>query len=179
MYEYGKSDSSIVPQKSSNKGGDASPPAEKAEGRGLTKGNSLQQTRCRTQGRDSLPSVVQRIRQAAAGDKTLRFTSLWHHVYEVERLREAYDGIKHQAAPGVDGQTWQEYGEELEMNLQRLSERLRCGGYRAKPVKRVYIPKPDGRQRPIGITSLEDKIVQRATTTVLNAIYETDFKGFS
>jgi len=179
MHEQGKSDSPIVPQKPSNNGGEVVPPAEKAEGRGLTKGNSLQQTRYRTQGRESLPNALQRIRQAAAGDKTLRFTSLWHHVYDIERLREAYHSLKHQAAPGVDGQTWQEYGEELETNLQGLSDRLRCGGYRAKPVKRVYIPKLDGRQRPIGITTLEDKIVQRATTTVLNAIYETDFKGFS
>ncbi|MEJ2705814.1 MAG: hypothetical protein P8Z79_25530, partial [Sedimentisphaerales bacterium] len=130
-------------------------------GRGLTKGNSFQQTRCRTQGRDSLPNALQWIRQAAAGNKTLRFTSLWHHVYDVERLREAYYSLKHQAAPGVDGQTWQEYGRELGTNLQELSERLRRGGYRAKPVRRVYIPKPDGRQRPIGITTLEDKIVQR------------------
>lgn len=179
MYGHGKSDSSIVPQKSSNNGGYVSPLAEKAEGRGLTKGNSFQQTRCRTQSRDSLQSALQRIRQAAAGDKTLRFTSLWHHVYDVERLREAYYRIKRQASPGVDGQTWREYGEDLEINLQDLSERLRRGGYRAKPVKRVYIPKPDGRQRPIGITTLEDKIVQRATTTVLNAIFEVDFKGFS
>ena len=144
MHEQGKSDSSIVPQKSSNNGGYAVPSAEKAEGRGLTKGNSLQQTRCRTQSRDSLQSALQRIRQAATGDKTLRFTSLWHHVYDVEHLREAYYSLKHQAAPGVDGQTWQEYGEELETNLQALSKRLRQGGYRAKPVKRVYIPKPDG-----------------------------------
>lgn len=178
-HDHGRSDSPIVPPKSSNKGGSTAPSAEKAEGRGLTKGNSLQQTRCRTQGRESLPSALQRIRQAAAGDKTLRFTSLWHHVYDIERLREAYHSLKHQAAPGVDGQTWQEYGEELETNLQRLSDQLRRGRYRAKPVKRVYIPKPDGRQRPIGITALEDKIVQRATTTVLNAIYETNFKGFS
>jgi group II intron reverse transcriptase/maturase len=179
MYEYGKSDSSIVPRKPSNNGDDISSLAEKAEGRGLTKGNPLQHTRCRTQGRESLQDALQRIRQAAAGDKTLRFTSLWHHVYDVDRLRQEYYSIKRQACPGVDGQTWKEYGEGLEMRLRDLSNRLRRGGYRAKPVKRVYIPKADGRRRPIGITTIEDKIVQRATTTVLNAIYEVDFKGFS
>ena len=126
-----------------------------------------------------MQSALGRIRQAAAGDKKLRFTSLWHHVYNIERLREEYFNIKQQASAGIDDQTWQEYGEGLEGNLRDLSNRLRRGAYRAKPVKRVYIPKPDGRQRPIGITTIEDKIVQRATTTVLNAIYEGDFKGFS
>jgi len=179
MYEHGKSDSPIVPEKLSNNGCDASQPAERAEGRGLTKGNLFQQTKCRTQGRESLQSALERIRQAAAGDKKLRFTSLWHHVYNVERLREEYFSIKRQATAGVDGQTWQEYGEGLEDNLQDLSNRLKAGAYRAKPVKRVYIPKPDGRQRPIGITTIEDKVVQRATTMVLNAVYEADFKGFS
>ena len=115
----------------------------------------------------------------AAGDKKLRFTSLWHHVYNIERLREEYFNIKRQASAGIDDRTWQEYGEGLEDNLRDLSNRLRQGAYRAKPVKRVYIPKPDGRQRPIGITTIEDKIVQRATTMVLNSIYEADFKGFS
>jgi RNA-directed DNA polymerase len=97
----------------------------------------------------------------------------------VARLREAYLGLKRKAAPGVDRVTWQSYGEELEANLQDLSERLRGGAYRAKPVKRAYIPKPDGRQRPLGVTALEDKIVQRATVEVLNAVYEVDFLGFS
>jgi retron-type reverse transcriptase len=100
-------------------------------------------------------------------------------VYQVERLRWAYFRLKRRAAPGVDGRTWQEYGESLEENLQDLSERLRGGAYRAKPVKRTHIPKEDGRQRPIGITALEDKIVQRAVVDVLGSIYETDFKGFS
>lgn len=179
MYEHGKSDNPIVPVKFSNNGCDVSQPAERVEGRGLTKGNSFQQTKCRTQSRESLQSALERIRQAAAGDKKLRFTSLWHHVYNVERLREEYFNIKRQASAGVDDQTWQEYGKDLEENLQDLSNRLKRGAYRAKPVKRVYIPKPDGRKRPIGITAIEDKIVQRATTTVLNAVYEADFKGFS
>jgi group II intron reverse transcriptase/maturase len=100
-------------------------------------------------------------------------------VYNPNTLREAYFGLKRDAAAGVDGKTWRGYGEELEENLRDLSERLKRGAYRAKPVRRTFIPKPDGRQRPLGVTSLEDKIVQRATVTVLNAIYETDFLGFS
>jgi group II intron reverse transcriptase/maturase len=109
----------------------------------------------------------------------MRFTSLWHHVYSLEALGNAYHNLKRDAAPGVDGQTWREYGLELEDNLRDLSDRLKRGAYRAKPVKRTYIPKSDGRQRPLGVTTLEDKIVQRATTAVLNEIYETDFMGFS
>ena len=179
MYEHGKSDNPIVPKKFSNNGCDASQLAERIEGRGLTKGNSFQKAKCRTQSRESLQSALERIRQAAAGDNKLRFTSLWHHVYNIERLREEYFNIKRQASAGVDDKTWQEYGEGLEDNLQDLSNRLKGGAYRAKPVKRVYIPKPNGRKRPIGITTIEDKIVQRATTTVLDAVYEADFKGFS
>ena len=106
-------------------------------------------------------------------------TSLWHHVYDVDRLREAYFASNHKGAAGVDGETWRSYGEELEANLQSLSERLRKGSYRAKPVKRHYIPKADGKQRPIGIPVLEDKIAQRATVEVLNSVYECHFKGFS
>ena len=109
----------------------------------------------------------------------MRFTSLWHHVYDVGRLREAYFAIRRNASAGVDGQTWQSYGEDLEGNLRDLSERLARGTYRARPVKRVYIPKADGKQRPIGIPVLEDKIVQRATVAVLSAVCETDFLGFS
>jgi len=183
----GKSDGPIVPKKPANKGGagrldrshPSGPTAEQAEGRGPAKGNSLRQTRDRTQSRESLQSALERIRQAAAEDKQQRFTALWHHVYEVERLREEYFRLRPQAAAGVDGQTWQMYGRDLESNLQALSERLRRGAYRAKPVKRVYIPKSDGRQRPIGIPVLEDKIVQRAVVSVLQAVYETDFLGFS
>ena len=127
----------------------------------------------------NLPNAMERIRQAACRDKQLRFTTLWHHVYDIEYLRGAYFSLKRNAAPGVDGETWRHYGEQLEENLQDLSDRLKRGAYRAKPVKRAYIPKPDGRQRPLGVTTLEDKIVQRATVEVLNAIYETDFLGFS
>jgi len=124
-------------------------------------------------------SAWDRIRQAAKTDKGRRFTALLHHVYDIETLREAYFGLKRDAAPGVDGETWQAYGEHLENNLVDLSERLRRGAYRAKPVRRVLIPKPDGRQRPLGVTTLEDKLVQRALATVLNCIYEVDFLGFS
>jgi RNA-directed DNA polymerase len=109
----------------------------------------------------------------------LRFTALLRHIYNLDTLRMAYFSLKKEAAPGVDGETWRHYGEELEGNLQDLSERLKRGAYRAKPVRRVYIPKADGRQRPLGVTALEDKIVQRAAVEVLNAIYETDFLGFS
>ena len=127
----------------------------------------------------NLPNAMERIRQAASRDKRLRFTTLWHHVYNIEHLRKAYFSLKRNAAPGVDGETWRHYGENLEENLQDLSGRLKRGAYRAKPVKRAYIPKADGRQRPLGVTVLEDKTAQRSTVEVLNAIYETDFLGFS
>jgi RNA-directed DNA polymerase len=126
-----------------------------------------------------LQSALERIRQAASRDKKLRFTGLWHHVYGVNRLRDAYYHLKRKAAPGIDGETWKHYGEDLEENLRELTERLRRGAYRARPVRRAYIPKADGRQRPLGVTVLEDKIVQRATAEVMNAIYEEDFLGFS
>jgi group II intron reverse transcriptase/maturase len=122
---------------------------------------------------------LERIRQAASRDKTLRLTALWHHVYHVDRLREEYYALKPTAAPGVDGQTWHEYGLALERHLRDLSGRLERGAYRARPVKRAWIPKADGRQRPIGIPTLEDKIVQRAAASVLGAMYESDFMGFS
>ena len=128
---------------------------------------------------EDLHSALDRVRQAACRDKKLKFTSLWHHVYKVDRLREAYFALKRNAAAGVDGQTWQAYGQELEGNLRNLSDRLAAGTYRARPVKRVYIPKADGKQRPIGIPVLEDKIVQRSAVQVMNAVYETDFLGFS
>jgi group II intron reverse transcriptase/maturase len=149
------------------------------EGRGLAKGNLPQQNASRTPSREDALSALERVRQAAKKDKKLRFTALLHHIYDPERLREAYLGLKKEAAPGVDGETWRHYGETLEDNLQDLSHRLKRGAYRAKPVRRVYIPKADGRQRRLGVTALEDKIVQRAAVEVLNAIYETDFLGFS
>jgi group II intron reverse transcriptase/maturase len=131
------------------------------------------------QGRSDVPQALERVRQAARRDKGLRFTALLHHVYNLDTLRNAYVALKREAAPGVDGITWASYGERLEENLQELSGRLKRGAYRARPGRRVYIPKSDGKQRPLGVISLEDKLVQRATTRVMNAIYETDFLGFS
>ena len=175
--EQGKSDRPEVPVKSPNNAGQ--PVAEGVEGRGLAKGNSLQQNAPRTPSRTGASSALERVRQAAKGDKKMRFTALLHHIYNLETLRMAYFRLKKEAAPGVDGETWRHYGEDLESNLQNLSERLKRGAYRAKPVRRVYIPKADGRQRPLGVTALEDKVVQRAAVEVMNAIYETDFLGFS
>ena len=175
----GKSDESVVPKNPANKGGGAPPPAERGEGRDSAKGNPVRGARYRTQSRVRLKAATDRIRQAAAKDKEKRFTALWHHVYDVDRLREAYFGLTRKSAPGVDGVTWQDYGKELEENLLDLSARLQRGAYRARPVRRVFIPKPDGRQRPIGVPTLEDKIVQRAACEVMGAIYEADFLGFS
>jgi len=152
---------------------------ERMEGRELAEGKTLEQTTLRTQGRGGVPSALERIREAAQKDRKQRFTALLHHVYAVERLRESYCCLKREAAPGIDGETWSHYGEGLRENLQDLSERLKRGAYRAKPVRRVYIPKADGRKRPIGVAILEDKIVQRAVAEVMGAIYEQDFLGFS
>lgn len=179
MNGKGQSDRPVRPGKLANKGAGAPVPAERVEERGLTKENSQQQTNHRAQDRERLRNALQRVRQVAERDQEEKFTTLWHHVYDVGRLRETYFGLKRTAAPGVDRMTWQEYGEGLESNLEDLSARLKRGAYRARPVRRVYIPKPDGRQRPLGVTALEDKIVQSATVQVLNAVYETDFLGFS
>jgi hypothetical protein len=149
------------------------------EGRGLAKGNQPEQNASRTPRRSDAHNALERVRQAAKGEREARFTALLHHIYNPEMLRAAYLALKREAAPGVDGTTWRSYGETLEANLQGLSARLKRRAYRARPVRRVYIPKADGRLRPLGVTALEDKIVQRATVVVLNAIYETDFLGFS
>ena len=138
----GRSDRSTVPGKSLNDAGQ--PAAEGMEGRGLAKGNLPQQNASRTPSRNDAPSALERVRQAAGKDKTLRFTALLHHIYNLETLRMAYFSLKKEAAPGVDGETWRHYGEELEGNLQDLAERLKRGAYRAKPVRRVYIAKTDG-----------------------------------
>ncbi len=175
MNDQGKSDRPAVPMKSSNNAGQ--PTAEGMEGSGLAKGNPRQQNAPRTPSRNGAPSALERVRQAARQDRKLRFTALLHHVYDLNRLRAAYFALKREAAPGVDGETWRHYGEALEDHLQDLSERLKRGAYRAKPVRRVYISKDDGRQRPLGVPALEDKIVQRATVEVLNAIYETSGRG--
>jgi group II intron reverse transcriptase/maturase len=206
MDDQGKSHSPIVPEKSPNKA--PSGAAEGTEGRGLAKGKTLEQNTLRTQGReggatrrtlggheagnsgygqgeaptsgrqDSVQHALERIREAAK-DRTKRFTALYHHVYSLELLRKSYFGLKREAAPGIDGETWRHYGEQLEEHLHDLSWRLKQGAYRARPARRAYIPKTDGRKRPIGVMVLEDKIVQRAVTEVLNAIYEEDFLGFS
>jgi len=177
MNEHGKSDRPIVPGKSPNKA--KASVAEEMEGRGLAKGNLSQQNAFRTQSRANAPSELAQIRQTAKSNKDVKFTALMHHIYRIDTLRFAYSQLKRHAAAGVDGETWRHYGEALEENLQNLSHRLKRGAYRAKPVRRVYIPKADGRQRPLGVTALEDKLVQRATVEVLNNIYETDFLGFS
>jgi RNA-directed DNA polymerase len=177
MNGHRKSHSSVVPQKLPNKAGP--PVAEEVEGRELVEGNPHRQNASRTQGRDDAHSALERIRQAAARDRKMRFTALLHHIYNVDTLRAAYLSLKREAAAGVDGQTWRQYGEQVEENLRELAARLKRGAYRAKPVRRMYIPKADGRMRPLGVTALEDKIVQRATVAVLNAIYETDFVEFS
>jgi len=155
------------------------PAAEGTEGRVLAKGNLQQQNASRTLSRQGAPSALERVRQAASRDRKMRFTALLHHIYDLKTLRAAYLSLKRDAAAGVDGETWRHYGEQLEENLRDLSDRLKRGAYRAKPVRRVYIAKADGRRRPLGVTALEDKLVQRATVEVLNAIYETDFLGFS
>jgi len=179
MNGHGRSDGPIVPKKCANKALGAPDVAECMEGRGPVKGNLVWQNRERTQSRGNLQQALDRIRQAAEKDKEVRFTALWHHVYSEETLEQAYYGVKRDAGAGVDGETWKTYGEDLEGNLRDLSGRLKRGAYRARPVRRAYVPKRDGRQRPIGVPSLEDKVVQRATVQVLNAIYETMFKGFS
>jgi group II intron reverse transcriptase/maturase len=149
------------------------------EGRELAQGKTVEHTRVRTQRRNALHRALDRLRAAARRDRATPLTALWHHGYDSERLREAYHGWNRDAAPGLDGQTWAAYGEHREEHLRDLSDRLKRGVYHAPPAERVYIPKPDGRQRPIGKPTLEDKIVQRATVEVLNAIYEEDFRGFS
>lgn len=179
MNDSGKSDKPIVPQKGVNNAQGTPCAAERVEGRGLAKGNPGEQTRFWMQGQTDLHQALDRIRAVARRDKDERFTALWHHVYNVPRLRQSYRALKRDAAPGVDAVTWQAYGENLEENLKDLSARLQRGSYKARPVKRIYIPKPDGRERPIGITALEDKIVQRAAVEVLNAVYEEQFLNFS
>ncbi len=154
------------------------PAAEAVEGRGLAKGNAASKTRPGHRAGQGAPNALDRVRQAARRDREARFTALLHHV-DVDRLRAAYRGINPKAAAGVDEVTWQAYGEDLEENLQDLHRRVHRGSYRAKPSRRAYIPKADGRLRPLGIAALEDKIVQRAVVEVLNAIYEVDFLGFS
>jgi len=175
MDERGKSDNLVVPAKPPNKAG--GPVAEAVEERGLAKGNTDDPTRPGHSAGNGVPSGLDRVREVARRDKQARFTALLHHV-DFARLWAAYVAINPKAAPGVDQVTWDAYGQNLRENLAGLLRRVHSGAYRASPSHRVYIPKPDGRQRPLGIATLEDKILQRAVVEVLNAIYEEDFLGF-
>jgi retron-type reverse transcriptase len=154
------------------------PGAEVVEGRRPAEGNAASETRPGRSAGLSVLGDLDRVRQVARKDKDVRFTALLHHV-TIERLEVAYRAIRPGAAPGVDGVTWADYGRDLKGNLRDLHARVHRGAYRAKPSRRVFIPKADGRLRPLGIASLEDKIVQRAVVEVLNAFYEVDFLGFS
>jgi RNA-directed DNA polymerase len=176
MHDGGESNSGVVPTKQPNKSGGS--PAEVVEGRPLTKENTPQSNPCRTPSRESGPSGLERVREAARKDKKRKFTALLHHV-SIDLLRESYYSLKKRAAPGVDGMTWQEYGRDLESRLSDLQGRVHRGAYHAQPSRRVWIPKADGRKRPLGIAALEDKIVQQAVGRVLNQIWEEDFLGFS
>jgi len=176
MHDREKSDRPVVPANPPNNPG--RPGAEAGEGRGLPEGNTTGETRSGRSAGSGVSSDLDRVRQVARKDKDVRFTALLHHV-TVDRLREAYRAISPDAAAGVDGVTWRDYGQDLEGNLEDLHARVYRGAYRARPTRRVFIPKPDGRLRPLGVASLEDKILQRAVVEVLNAIYETDFLGFS
>jgi len=176
MHGDEKSDPFIVAGKSAN--GDGRPEPEPVERRGGAEENTGQTSTRRTPSRASVSPGLDRVRTAARLDRKERFTALLHHV-DAGLLRRAYFWLKRDAAAGVDGMTWQEYGQDLECKLADLHARIHRGAYRAQPSRRHYIPKPDGRQRPLGIAALEDKIVQRAMVEVLNAIYEEDFLGFS
>ena len=176
MNGYGQSDGPVVPANPPNKTVRAA--AEVGEERGPAKGNTASKTHPGHSAGHGASNALERVREVARRDKEARFTALLHHV-SPGRLRAAYWAIRPQAAPGADGVTWADYGQNLETNISDLHARVQAGRYRAKPSRRVYIPKADGRQRPLGIASLEDKIVQRAVVEVLNAVYEVDFRGFS
>jgi len=172
-----KSDLAGVAGKPTNKAGIRTV-EEPVEPRARAEGNANQQSTHRTQCRARVSQALERVRQAARTRKKERFTALLHHV-NLDLLRLSFYALKRSAAPGVDGVTWKDYEATLESNLQGLHDRVQRGAYRALPSRRKYIPKPDGRQRPLGIAALEDKILQRAVVAVLNAIYEEDFLGFS
>ena len=187
MHGHEKSDSVIVAVKPANKA--VHPAAEQSaaeqvaaepvEPRAGTKGNADQQTMPWAQSQTSMPRALERIREVARERKKEKFISLFHHI-SVDLLAEAFYQLKVDAAPGVDRLMWKDYEAELERNLEGFaSTRVQSGAYRARPSRRVYIPKPDGRQRPLAVAALEDKIVQRAVVALLNAIYEEDFLGIS
>ena len=176
MHDPEKSDSGIVAKKPTNKAGQ--PVAELGERRPETKGNADQQNTLRTQSRVGVTQALDRVRQAARQRKKEAFTALLHHI-NVDTLRTAFYALKRKAAPGVDGMTWEDYEVDLEPRLTDLHGRVHRGAYRPQPSRRTYIPKADGKRRPLAIAALEDKIVQGATVIVLDAIYEGDFLGFS
>ncbi len=176
MNGHEKSDTGIVAMKPTNKAG--RPAAEPVEPRPGTKGNAGQQNTHRAQDRARVTQALDRVRKAARQRKKERFTALLHHI-NVDTLRTAFYALKRKAAAGVDGMTWQDYEADLEPRLRDLHERVHRGAYRPQPSRRTYIPKADGKRRPLAIAALEDKILQGATVMVLNAIYEGDFCGFS
>jgi group II intron reverse transcriptase/maturase len=176
MNGHEKSDPAIVAVKPTNEAG--RPGEEPGEPRAGTEGNAEQDGTLRTQSREGASHGLDRVRQAARANKKEKFTALLHHI-SIDALEEAFFDLKKKAAPGVDGLTWKTYEADLGRRLEDLHSRVHRGAYRALPSRRVFIPKPDGRQRPLAVAALEDKIVQRATATVLNAIYEEDFLGFS
>ena len=176
MHGHEKSDSVVVAGKPTNNAEHSA--AEPVEPRTEAKGKACQQRTRRAQDRASVPQALERIRQAARQRKKEKFTALFHHL-TIDLLEDAFNDLKEDAAAGVDGLTWKGYEAGLQGNLEDLHGRLQRGAYRALPSRRVYIPKPDGRQRPLAVAALEDKVVQRATVSVLNAIYEEEFLGFS
>jgi RNA-directed DNA polymerase len=176
MHASEESDSGAVPMNHLNK--DGRPLAEGEEGRPLIKENTHQSSTHSTQSEARVSQGLAGVRKAARERKEMKFTALLHHL-SVNLLQDSFYALKRKAAPGVDGITWQEYETGLEGRLADLHSQVHRGAYRAQPSRRVYIPKPDGRQRPLGVAALEDKIVQQAVVTILNQIYEEDFLGFS
>jgi len=176
MHVTEESHRGIVPMNHSNKDGNAS--AESGEGRPLIKENVRQPNTSPTQSGERVSQGLAGVRKAAGNNKEMKFTALLHHL-TVELLRESFYSLKRKAAPGVDGVTWQEYEDGLEDRLTDLHGRVHRGAYRATPSRRVYLEKADGRQRPLAVPAIEDKLVQQAVVTILNQIYEEDFLGFS
>ena len=176
MHVAEESDSGVVPMNQPNKSG--KPQAEVGEGRPGIKENIAQSNTGPTQSGKKVSQGLSGVRQRAKENRQEKFTALLHHL-TVDLLRASYFALQRRAAPGIDGETWQQYGTGLEDRLADLHSRVHRGAYRAKPSRRVYIPKADGRQRPLGIAALEDKIVQQAVVTILHQIYEVDFQGFS
>ena len=174
MHADEKSDGVIVPEKRSNKEG--LPSAEAVEGRTSPKGNGGETAAARTLRRDTASNGLIAVRRAARQSKSVRFTALLHHI-TTDLLEQSYLSLERNSAPGIDGVTWQTYGENLEERLKDLHDRVHRGSYRARPARRTFIPKADGSKRPLSILCLEDKIVQQAVATVLEAIYEEDFLG--